>query len=281
MYEEIGELLGEGFRTWRRNLNLCAPFLISMAFMVLAMIPPFIGLVYILGSDFSTSAELVARIERSPLGLALIVALFVLLVTVVNSFFASGAIAMAREATDKGKTSIGTMWSGGRRHFLSMLLVSIMMGCLMLAGLILLLPGLYLLPWPPSLEDPRALSLLLAGALLFILYALALSLLLAVAPYALVVDGLGPVQALKVGLDFFMKNKFDVFMVWIVVIAISLGLQMLGGTAAAESVSLNALISGLTGLINLVILAPLSTVWWTRLYMSRSGKLPREDPWRA
>jgi hypothetical protein len=110
-----------------------------------------------------------------------------------------------------------------------------------------------------------------------------LSLVLAVAPYALVVDSLGPVQAIKSSVTFFRYHKFDVFLLWLIVLAISIGLQMIGGstTTGGNSISYEPL-SALTGLVNLLVLAPLSTVWWTRLYMDRNGKLPgRElnDPW--
>ncbi len=39
MYEDIGKLIGEGFGIWRRNLNLCVPFLLAIVFSLLAIAP--------------------------------------------------------------------------------------------------------------------------------------------------------------------------------------------------------------------------------------------------
>jgi len=36
-------------------------------------------------------------------------------------------------------------------------------------------------------------------------------------------------------------------------------------------------LSAITGLVNLLVLAPLSNVWWTRLYMSRTGRLKVDE----
>ena len=73
-------------------------------------------------------------------------------------------------------------------------------------------------------------GLLAVGLLLFILYVLALSVILITMPYALVVQGLGPMRAVLASINFFRYNKFDVVILWLVVAALSLGLQMIGGT---------------------------------------------------
>jgi len=47
-------------------------------------------------------------------------------------------------------------------------------------------------------------------------------------PYALVVEGLGPISAIKAGIGLFLKNKIDVFLIWLVVMAIWVTIQFLG-----------------------------------------------------
>ena len=74
--------------------------------------------------------------------------------------------------------------------------------------------------------------MLIAGFLVFILYAFVLSIALAIAPYALVLEGLGPVQAIRAGIDFFRYNKFDVLILWLVVAALSVALQMIGSSVS-------------------------------------------------
>ena len=119
--------------------------------------------------------------------------------------------------------------------------------------------------------------MLMLGFLLFILYVLILSLMLATAPYALVVEGLGPVQAIRAGIDFFRYNKFDVLILWLVVAALSIALQMIGGSLSTGDTVNNQALSLVTGLVNLLVLAPLSNLWWTRLYMDRKGILKNDE----
>ena len=188
---------------------------------------------------------------------------------------------MAEEALETGKSTTGAMWSAGRKHFWNMFIATLIMGIIVVAGTAFLLPGvIYLLPsFDPS---PETVGLLVAGIMLLIIYALIVSLLLAEAPYALVVDSLGAVDAIKASIGFFRNNKFDVFVLWLVVVAISTGLQMIGNSVSTGDTVTFQPLSIVTGLVNLLVLAPLSTLWWTRLYMSRTGKLKEsevKDPW--
>jgi hypothetical protein len=147
-----------------------------------------------------------------------------------------------------------------------------------------LLPGIAHLPWNQlnSLgKDPQSLWILLTGFVLFIIYSMLISIVLALAPYALIVDTTGPIGAVKTSLEFFRYNKSDVFIVWLVVIALSIGLQMIGSSLATASDSTTFQpLSILAGFVSILVLAPLGTIWWTRLYMTRMDKLQEgERPW--
>ena len=44
MYEDIGTLIGRGFETWKRNLNLAVPFVLMItAIMLLAIVMAFLA----------------------------------------------------------------------------------------------------------------------------------------------------------------------------------------------------------------------------------------------
>ena len=206
----------------------------------------------------------------------------ILLLTVISAFFQAGAISMAKQATEDGKAKIGSMWASGRKNLLSMFLLSFLAGLITIAGFVFLLPGILMLPRPITIQnfspEPQTIGMLALGVLILIVYAIILSIILAVAPYALVIENLGPVDAIKTSIRFFSYNKFDVFVLWIVVVAISIGLQMIGSSVTVGSNTTIQPLSLLTELVDLLILTPLSTVWWTRLYMSRTGKmLYKED----
>jgi hypothetical protein len=297
--EEIGEIIGKGFGVWRSNLNLCVPFLLSI-FVSMLIFVPFLAAFFMTSMPMESMnvttvqnaqemEELLAQMQEA-LGdlqgdlILQIAALFlalVVLLSLVNAFFTAGAIGMARQALDKGKSDIGIMWSAGKRHFFNMFLATLLMGLLTLAGLIFLLPALGQ-DLPSLQEDPQAMGVLAVGILMFILYILALSVILVAAPYALVLEGLGPVQAILTAIKFVRYNKFDVVILWLVVAALSMGLQMIGGAFSSGEGAGGEPLSAMTGIVNLLVLAPLSNVWWTRLYMNRKGMLKVDevkDPW--
>ena len=283
MYEDIGRLIGEGFSTWRNNLNLCIPFLLSIIFSALAVIPMIAVVVAILGItniESSSYEQLLSEIMDSLPSLILAFLATVLLLTVVSAFFEAGAIGMARQATEEGKTQVGSMWAAGKKNLQSMFVLSVVVDLISIAGVVFLVPGILMLPQPINIQniqnfspDPQTIGMLVLGILVLIIYAFILSIVLAIAPYALVVESVGPVDAIKASIRFFSYNKFDVFILWIVIVSISIGLEMIGSSVSTGGNTAAQPLSLLTGLVNLLILTPLSTVWWTRLYMSRTGKM--------
>ena len=295
--ESINELIGRGFSLWRDNLNLCLPHLLGFFFSLMAL---FAGMMAVIFSgimpleglnetalqemqDVQDMEVLSNQMEEYLAGLqssdllqmaSAILAVFVL-VALVDAFFAAGAIGMARQALEKGRSSTSAIWSAGRRHFLGMFLAELLMTFIILMGILLLLPLL-----GSGLEKLG--SLAVALALIAIFYALALTIILSTMPYALVLEELSPLRALRASIDFFRYNKFDVAVLWLVVVALSLGLQMLGGAISGGQPGQGQPLSAITGMISLLVLAPLSNLWWTRLYMSRKGMLKqdeKEDPW--
>jgi hypothetical protein len=285
MEEEIGSLIGKGFDVWKSNLSLCIPFLLSFVFSLLATTPLIVVALSVLGPiniESISSEELLSRIMASLGSLFSAFLLSILLVILVGAFFDAGAIGMAKAALETGNTKTGVMWASGRKYLLRMFGMSILIGLITIAGVLLLLPGILLLPQPLTLQslspDSQAVGLLVLGIILLVIYAIVISVILALAPYALVIDDLRPVSAIKASVRFFSYNKFDVFVIWIVIIAISIGLQTIGGSVSAGGIVVAQPLSVITGLVNLLILSPLSAVWWARLYIDRTGKaLYKED----
>jgi len=298
--ESINELLGRGFSLWRDNLNLCLPHLLGFFFSLMALFAGlmaviFSGLLPLEGLNETALQEMqyvedmeemqvfwdqmeehLASLQSSDIlqMASAILAIFVL-IALVDAFFAAGGIGMARQALETGRSSASAMWSAGRRHFLAMFLAELLMTFIILMGILLLLPLL-----GSGLEKLGLLAVALA--LIAIFYALALTIILSTMPYALVLEDLSPLRALRASIDFFRYNKFDVGVLWLVVLALSLGLQMVSGAISSGQPGQGQPLSAITGMISLLVLAPLSNLWWTRLYMSRKGMLKqdeKEDPW--
>ena len=298
--ESINELLGKGFSLWRDNLNLCLPHLLGFFFSLMALFAGlmaviFSGLLPLEGLNETALQELqyvedmeemqmlwgqmgehLAGLQSSEiLQMASAILAIFILIALVEAFFAAGAIGMSRQALEKGRSSTSAIWQAGRRHFLSLFLAELLMTLIILMGMLLLLPLL-----AAGLEGLGLLAVALA--LIAIFYALALTIILSTMPYALVLEHLGPLRALRASIDFFRYNKFDVAVLWLVVVALSLGLQMVGGAISDGQPGQGQPLSAITGMITLLVLAPLSNLWWTRLYMSRKGMLKqdeKEDQW--
>jgi len=263
--ENIGELIGKGFGIWRENLNLSIPFLYSLIAWILIIIS-FIIVIYVAHIPLAITDAYkywgLSWQELLPGWILLLAA--IIIIWFIGLFFSAGAIGMAKQALEEG-----SMWSSAKRHVWNMLLLSLLnsliIGLAMLVGIILLslFPGMEQLADFTKIPDSsEMLGTLLAAAIVFIL---CLVILAALTPtiYVLVLEDLGPVAALRVGIDFFRKNKTDVLVLWIVSGALYWVVQIIGAGLIAIPVQQ-------------LILAPLTNLWWTRLYMIRNGLINSE-----
>jgi hypothetical protein len=307
MYEDLSRVIGNGFGTWRDNLILCIPFLVGAAFAIIVGIVSLILIFSLNPESFQelgdaslemgklTFGEIVSVAERNPVPFVILL-ITVLAEAFVDSFFRAGAVGMARQATVEMTTTSRTMWAAGRRFAADIFFVRFILGFIMLAGLVLIVPGL--IHFLESLGvystedlavlnldtisealtafDPQVVSSLFLGLSLFIIYLLTISLLFAVVFYAVVLDDLGPIAAIRSAINFFRSNLFDVFIIWLTVMALSLSVGMVGQLFANNPSAASAW-SFFSVASSLVVIEPLSTVWWTRLYMSRTGKKLQED----
>lgn len=284
MYEDIGTLIKRGFETWKRNLNLAIPFvLMIVAIMLLAVVMAFIVLYPLIttSSDvFSTAGDVedpqqLMELLQSMTNIGLLVAVVlvgILIMSLMAAFFTAGAIGMAKEATETGRTTLKDMWASGKRNYLNLFLAEILMMIVVMAGLIVLsLPFISDLAAGVESVDPEFGPLIL-WIMLIIVYSLLVSIVLAPIPYVLVVESLGPIGAIKAGIGFFWSNKMDVFLIWLVVLGVSMAIQFVG-VPLSGSETASAIFSMVSGVVSVLVISPLTTVWWTRLYMTRAGKI--------
>jgi len=300
--EEIGEILGRGFGVWKSNLNLCIPFLLSIMATMAIAVPFTAAISSILLSPESLNGlnattlqnetalndlleQMAGSLESLPADRILMAAgLFfalMILISLADAFFTAGAIGMAKKAQEDGRTDMRDMWSAGRSHFKRLFLANLAIGLIIMAGLIFLLPALAMNPQIQP-ENTQSMGLLAAGFLLFIFYALASSVVFAAAPYALVLENLGAWQAISASIKFFRYNKFDVTVLWLVVVALSIGLEMIGSAIPMGGGAAGKNFPFITNLIDLLVLYPLFNLWWTRLYMNRKGMnstVEVNNPW--
>lgn len=284
MVEEFSRILTNGFDTWRKNLVICLPFVFSLiltsvaAIMILggaltvALGPLMPSLEQHLTNSGEIPPEIIQQLQlqllQNPGIIIAAIVVTTIAVLLINSFFIAGAIGMAKEATAKGMTGLSEMMYYSRRKFMSLLFANIIVGLITFAGAVFLIPGiLELLPVITTAKTPldvmatSALPLLSLGVMTMILYMLVVSIILAVPPYAVVIDDLGAVEGVKKGFGFFMAHKLDVALIWLILLVIALFSGITLG-------SIPYIGQWLSMAVSVIVIQPLTAIWWSRLYLS-------------
>ncbi len=280
MAEDIGKILSNGIETYTKNLNLCVPFILNIFFLlVVALIIAVIGFLTILGSfsfnEYNDPEALalafVSTLSQHVYEFAALIIIGFLILVFIASFFTSGAIGMAREANETGKSRLSTMMEAGKKNVVNLFLAETVVQLLFFAGIVFLVPGIKSMDFSQPSENASAGLLLLIGLLLLVIYLLTLSVVLAAFSYALVIESLGPVEGIIAGIDFFKKNMFDVVLLILVTFAVAFVFAIIDMVMNLIPV-ITDIWSFISLMISLCILSPIMALWWVRLYMTRTGK---------
>lgn len=290
MTEDINTIVHKGFGTWKRNLAICVPFILevlSTLFLAFLFTVLFAILFILPGAtannldpeqltpdQFLVISESLLTDSLWPL--LAFVAVFVLIYTLVQSFFLAGAIGMSKEASERGDTSIGDMTTYGARNVVNLFLVRILVLLLALAGVIFMLPGILSIgDLGLILSDPQqaiaGTFMLLLGMLIWFFYLLAISIGLIFVQYALVLDNLDPLSAIEKGVSVFLSNKSGTLALWFFLMAIAVLFGIIGEFAGYFDI-LSQMWSLTDLMLTLLVIEPLTTIWWTRLYLNRNGR---------
>ncbi|MCO5381246.1 hypothetical protein RG963_13225 [Methanosarcina sp. Z-7115] len=285
MHEEFGTILNRGFNSWVRNLNICIPFILNFLINLILYFF-FFGLMGLLLFTSNTGSIIdPATLSQTEIytmvakGLSENIALSVFLVLIfslfgmfVQSFFTAGAIGMAKKASETGDTVLSDMLISGSKNIFRLFPTTLLISLLLLVGIIFMVPGAFAVGDLSTLvENPdvsgQGVGALVMGAFLWSVYIIVMNLVLSLTSYALVIDELGPLEALSASFGFFRNNKLDVFFIWV----ISIGLAIINSLAGEFIGSENILVAAVTSLVPFAVLQPLTAVLWTRLYLSRKG----------
>lgn len=284
MAEDIRKIISNGLETYTKNLNLGIPFVLNFFITgLLAVIMFGIGFFYIFGSSLSSLKNaaspqaiisiILSIITQHLLEIVILILIIFLIIMFFQSFFVAGAIGMTQQATETGKSELSTMIKVGKKNVVNLYLAEILVGLLYLAGIVFIVPGAMKTDITQLLSPANAgaLLLLIGGFLLWVIYTVILSLVLAVFPYALVIDALGPVDGILTGFRFFNKHRFDVFLLWLIIGVIVIVLMIIGQVMGFIPV-INLIWPFINMFISIFVIPPLTTLWWVRLYMTRTDK---------
>ena len=282
MVEDLGKILGKGFNTWKDNLNICLPFVFNVAISgVLSFLIIGTALLITMPSLFSyfnyydefgslpgPIFEILPEIFQNLAPIFIAAILTIILIFFITAFFTSGAIGMAKEATISGRVDFSVMSEYGRKKFINLFFANLIVGLILSIGLVFLIPGIFfILPYIstfsgglPDIIIIRTIITFAMGFLCMGIYMVIIGIIFSLTPYAVVIDDLGAVEGVKKGFRFFMNNKIDVFSLFIIVFVV--------GMVAGAFGSIPYIGGVITMAISAIIIQPLSTVWWTRLYLS-------------
>jgi isoprenylcysteine carboxyl methyltransferase (ICMT) family protein YpbQ len=284
MVEDIGKIISNGFETYTKNLNICVPFILDFFVSVLlALLMAGFGIFIIFGSSLSQieSAKtpealallLLPLLAQHIIGIAILIAAILLVIFLIQAYFTSAAIGMAIQATGSGKSSLSTMNDAGRKNLVNMFFAEILFGLISLAGIVFIVPGAMKIDISQLMDskNPESAALFFAGLMVWILYIIVISIVLVIFRYALVAENLGPIESISAAFEFFKNNKRDVVLLFIFLIVVSFGFFIVDQIMGSLPI-LNILWSFISFFISLIVIAPLTTIWWVRLYMVRTGK---------
>lgn len=283
----FGEILGNGFKTWKKNIIICVPFILGAVISIMVAACILLPTMFSLFSPVikqaisnpasmssSETASQIFRIISENIGLIIgVIIILILLLGLIMSFFTAGAIGMAKEAILTGSTNFSHMMTYGKKKFLSYFGASIIVGLVMFVGFLFALPGFIdllaniesLSSTPTTQELLAIMGPLMIGGLLMIVYMLLMSIILALVLYAVVLDDLKAIGGFFKGIQvFWYYNKLNVFLLWLIVLIISSILGLFGMIPYAGSI--------IVFILSFFVVAPLTTIWWTKLYLTITKK---------
>ena len=302
MNGNLTDILKEGFELWKNNPVLGIPpllgwiiqyglWFIAGIIIMFAVLGVGLGAVS-LSENIENINALIQSLGAAAVFIFLVAAFLIVITLLIDAFFKAGLIGMSKESIETGKTEISTMVECGKRKFIPVFFANLII--LILSLLPLIITGIIFLiliaSGAASIEsfgDAEIVKytflflLLLAIILLWILYATVIDIIFAVAIYAVVISDTGALEGLKAGFRFFMRNKLDVFLMWLIILCISF---VFGSIYYMIQMFLSfiPIIGAIIGFVLWVVFyvfmaavfAPITALWWSRIYMG-GGKLTK------
>lgn len=154
-----------------------------------------------------------------------ITAVLGVLFMLISIFIQAGSIGYVEQVIKQGKSSLGTFAQTGKKFYLRMLGLAVVVGLVMLILAVLAVLG-FVAGGPKSAEpSPIAIGL----AVVLAVVGMGILLFLFLAPYAVVVEGKGVIAALKASAGTVKRNFVKVLVVGVVLIVIGFAIGFLLG----------------------------------------------------
>ncbi|MEA3294985.1 MAG: hypothetical protein U9P81_08440 [Euryarchaeota archaeon] len=303
MTETLEKIITKGFNTWIKNLNICIPlvidYVITLLIEIFAIVIIIFGILGISINDemlFTSNEEVIelflSSVDENLVFIAILAVLYIIITMLTSSYFSAGAIGMCQSATSRGDTTIEDMISAGNKNFIHVFMANLLIGLMVLAGIVFMVPGGLLIGNNIDTIEAGQLGLgiifFIMGLFIWVIYIIILSVILSMVMYAIIIERIGALEGIHKGYQFFMDNKLSVIFIWLISIIITFTIGsiffVIGQILTLTGIiGLNMIWSLGSSLIIITIIRPMIMVWWTRLYIVKTGKSPYIDdlldPW--
>jgi hypothetical protein len=303
MTETLEKIITKGFNTWIKNLNICIPLVINYVITLLietfAIVIIIVGILGININDemlFTSNEEVIelflSSVDENLVFIAILAVLYIIITMLTSSYFSAGAIGMCQSATSRGDTTIEDMISAGNKNFIHVFMANLLIGLMVLAGIVFMVPGGLLIGNNIDTIEAGQLGLgiifFIMGLFIWVIYIIILSVILSMVMYAIIIERIGALEGIHKGYQFFMDNKLSVIFIWLISIIITFTIGsiffVIGQILTLTGIiGLNMIWSLGSSLVIITTIQPMIMVWWTRLYIVKTGKSPYIDdlldPW--
>jgi hypothetical protein len=303
MTETLEKIITKGFNTWIKNLNICIPLVINYVITLLietfAIVIIIVGILGININDemlFTSNEEVIelflSSVDENLVFIAILAVLYIIITMLTSSYFSAGAIGMCQSATSRGDTTIEDMISAGNKNFIHVFMANLLIGLMVLAGIVFMVPGGLLVGNNIDTIEAGQLGLgiifFIMGLFIWVIYIIILSVILSMVMYAIIIERIGALEGIHKGYQFFMDNKLSVIFIWLISIIITFTIGsiffVIGQILTLTGIiGLNMIWSLGSSLVIITTIQPMIMVWWTRLYIVKTGKSPYIDdlldPW--
>jgi len=303
MTETLEKIITKGFNTWIKNLNICIPLVINYVITLLietfAIVIIIVGILGININDemlFTSNEEVIelflSSVDENLVFIAILAVLYIIITMLTSSYFSAGAIGMCQSATSRGDTTIEDMISAGNKNFIHVFMANLLIGLMVLAGIVFMVPGGLLVGNNIDTIEAGQLGLgiifFIMGLFIWVIYIIILSVILSMVMYAIIIERIGALEGIHKGYQFFMDNKLSVIFIWLISIIITFTIGsfffVIGQILTLTGIiGLNMIWSLGSSLVIITTIQPMIMVWWTRLYIIKTGKSlyidDLLDPW--
>jgi hypothetical protein len=292
MVNNLEDILSGGFHTWSRNINIAVPLIINELIQLFILIFSLaIGMLMLLGVNSAEEITLMSEEELASLlmsasmdklpALVIFTILVFGILLLIDSYFTAGAIGMGQNATSIGDTSISDMLASGGKNFINVFLANVLLILIKFVGVIFVVPGAFIvrnnMEMMAANELTAGILLLVVGFGIWMIYLLILDIIFKPVLYIIVIEKMDAVDGILQGFRFFMENKLSIFFIWLFIFLISIIVNIIFYFISyiisfARIEQLDFAWSFGSQLLIILTLQPLIIIWWTRLYMVRTGK---------